>query len=102
MNKVDPELVFQKLLSQPITLKLGEILGSSFELSRRFQTATKSQCFPIQQMTTSNAKVLRESILSDCDSQSSVVGGIDSVDEVPLESYLTTHEDSVNLLEASP
>src|SRR5258708_27369179 len=102
MNKVDPESVFQKLLSQPITLKLGEILGSSFELSRRFQTATKSQCFPIQQMTTSNAKVLRESILSDCDSQSAAEGGIDSDDEDPVESDLTTQEDSVNLLEASP
>ncbi len=33
MNDMDPELVFQKLLSQPVTLKLGEILGSSFELS---------------------------------------------------------------------
>src|SRR5258708_27661466 len=102
MNKVDPELVFQKLLSQPITLKLGEILGSSFELSRRFQTATKSQCFPIQQMTTSNAEVLRESILLDCDSQSAAEGGIDVDDEDPVESDLTTQEDSVNLLEASP
>src|SRR5258708_4169228 len=101
MNDVDPESVFQKLLSQPITLKLGEILGSSFKLSRRFQTATKSQCFPIQQMTTSNAEVLRESILLDCDFQSAAEGGINSDDEDPVESDLRTQEDSVNLLEAS-
>src|SRR5258708_7546624 len=45
MNKTDPKKVFQNLLSQPITLKLGEVLGSSFELARWFQTATKSQHF---------------------------------------------------------
>ncbi len=102
MNKVDPELVFQKLLSQPITLKLGEILGSSFELSCQFQTVTKSQCFPIQQMMTLNAEVLQESILLDCDFQSAAESGINSDDEDPVESDLMTQEDSVNLLEASP
>jgi len=34
MNQTDQESVFQSLLSQPITLRLGEVLGSSFELSR--------------------------------------------------------------------
>ncbi len=50
MNKMDPEKVFQNLLSQPVTLKLGEILGLSFELAWWFQTATKSQHFAVLQM----------------------------------------------------
>ncbi len=33
MNQMNQELVFQLLLSQPITLRLREVLGSSFELS---------------------------------------------------------------------
>ena len=33
MDRTNQESVFQKLLSQPITMELGEILGSSFELS---------------------------------------------------------------------
>jgi len=49
MNKMDPEKVFQNLLSQPIMLKLGEVLGSSFELAQWFQTVTKLQCFAVLQ-----------------------------------------------------
>src|SRR6266436_1946136 len=49
MDKMDPKKVFQNLLSQPITLKLGKVLGSSFELAWQFQTATKSQCFAVSQ-----------------------------------------------------
>src|SRR5258705_7141525 len=45
MNKMDPEKVVQNLLLQPVMLKLGEVLGSSFELAQWFQTATKLQCF---------------------------------------------------------
>src|SRR5258708_27953390 len=50
MEQTNQEVVFQKLLSQPVTLKLGEVLGSSFELGRQFQTATKSRRFPIHQV----------------------------------------------------
>src|SRR5258708_25898307 len=50
MNKMDPEKVFQNLLSQPIMLKLGKVLGLSFELAWQFQTATKSQRFAVLQM----------------------------------------------------
>ncbi len=50
MNKTDPEKVFQNLLSQPVMLKLGEVLGLSFELAQQFQTATKSQHFAVLQM----------------------------------------------------
>jgi len=34
MNEMNPEEVFQKLLDQPVTMKLGEILGSSYELRK--------------------------------------------------------------------
>src|SRR5258708_4730729 len=57
MNQTNQESVFQKLLSQPVTLKLGEVLGSSFELGWRFQTATKSQRFAIQQARVSSMEV---------------------------------------------
>ena len=49
MNEMNPEEVFRKLLDQPITMKLGEILGSSYELGKRFQTVTRSQWFAIPQ-----------------------------------------------------
>ncbi len=60
MNGINQESVFQKLLSQPVTMKLEEILGSSFKLGHWLQTATKSQQFPIQQVRMSNISVLRE------------------------------------------
>src|SRR5260370_100051 len=31
-NSTNPEVVFKKVLDQPVTLKLSEILGSSFKL----------------------------------------------------------------------
>ncbi len=62
MNQTDQESVFQSLLSQPITLRLGEVLGSSFELSRRFQAATKSQRFAVPQAKASQVDVARESL----------------------------------------
>ena len=43
MNETNQEHIFQKLLDQPVTLKLGELLGTSYDLSRRFQTAMRSQ-----------------------------------------------------------
>ncbi len=43
MQNTDQEKVFQKLLDQPVTLKLSKVLGSLFELSQQFQMATKSQ-----------------------------------------------------------
>ncbi len=50
MNKMDPKKVFQNLLSQPIMLKLGKVLGSSFKLAWWFQTVTKLQHFAVPQM----------------------------------------------------
>ena len=50
MNDTSQEVVFQKLLAQLVTLRLGDILGTSYELGKRFQTATRSQRYPIQQV----------------------------------------------------
>ena len=62
MNETNPELVFKELLLQPVTLKLRDLLGSSFELSQQLQTTTKAQQFPIQQVRTSNIEVGQETI----------------------------------------
>ena len=58
MNETNPEELFQKLLSQPITMKLGEILGSSFELRKRFQAVTRSQHFAIPQTRTTLVEMI--------------------------------------------
>src|SRR5258708_3792814 len=58
MEQTNQESVFQKLLSQLVTLKLGEVLGLSFELGWRFQTVTKLQRFAIPQVRVSNVEVL--------------------------------------------
>jgi len=34
MNKTNLEEVFQKLMDQPVTMKLGEIIGSSYEIGK--------------------------------------------------------------------
>ena len=47
MNETNPEEVFRKLMDQPVTMKLGEIIGSSYEIGKRFQTVTKLQRFAI-------------------------------------------------------
>ena len=58
MNETNQEQVFQTLLDQPITLRLGELLGTSYDLGKRFQTATRSQRFPAQQAKAANVEVL--------------------------------------------
>ncbi|KAF8343853.1 uncharacterized protein EI90DRAFT_3114452 [Cantharellus anzutake] len=42
-ERLNSEEVFEKLLSQEISLPLGSILGSSFELNKRLQMAMKVQ-----------------------------------------------------------
>ncbi len=37
MNETNQEQVFQALLNQPVTLKLGEVLGMSYDLGKCFQ-----------------------------------------------------------------
>ncbi|KAF8343872.1 uncharacterized protein EI90DRAFT_3114488 [Cantharellus anzutake] len=46
-ERLNCEEVFEKLLSQEISLPLGSILGSSFELNKHLQMAMKVQRIPI-------------------------------------------------------
>ena len=96
MSETDSELVFKKLLAQPVTTKLREILGSSFELGRRLQTATKSQRFLVAQAKVASLEVLRELIDDELE-------GIDEEDleESPSEAQ-NLPEFTVNSSEASP
>ena len=47
-NQTSAEEVFQKMLVQPVTLTLGEVLGSSFELGKHFLKANQSHCLLVQ------------------------------------------------------
>ncbi len=40
MNGTNQEQVFQHLLDQPVTVKLGELLRTSYDLGKHFQSAT--------------------------------------------------------------
>src|SRR5258708_37489967 len=68
MNETNQEKVFQTLLDQPVMLKLGEVLGTSYDLGKCFQAATHSQCFPVQQAKVVNIKVLNNIISREADS----------------------------------
>src|SRR5258708_36848167 len=72
MNDTNQEQVYQCILSQLVTLKLGELLGTSYDLSRQFQAVTHSQCFPVQQAKASNIEILRNAIseMPDSDDES--------------------------------
>ena len=69
MNETNQEHVFQKLLDQPVTLKLGELLGTSYDLGRRFQTMTHSQRFPVQQAKAMNVEILNNVVNEGPDSE---------------------------------
>src|SRR6266436_5058675 len=58
MNDTNQEQVYQCILSQLVTLKLGELLGTSYNLGRRFQVVMCSQHFPVQQAKASNIEIL--------------------------------------------
>ena len=60
MNSTNQEAVFQKVLDQPITLSLGELLGTLYDLGKRVQMAMKSQHFPIQKAVAAHVKALKE------------------------------------------
>ena len=62
MNGTNQEQVFQHLLDQPVTVKLGELLRMSYDLGKCFQSVTQSQCFPVQQVKAVNTEVLNEII----------------------------------------
>ncbi|KAF9505446.1 hypothetical protein BS47DRAFT_1400393 [Hydnum rufescens UP504] len=47
-ENVDVEALYKSLMEKQVTVKLGDVLGSSLELCKRLQTATKTQCIPIK------------------------------------------------------
>src|SRR5260221_8502229 len=58
MNETNQEGVFRNIMDQPVTLKLGELLSTSYDLRRRFQAATCSQRFPIQEAKEAHVEIL--------------------------------------------
>src|SRR5260221_7521167 len=58
MNGINQEQVYQNIMEQPVTLKLSELLGSSYDLGRRLQSMMCSQHFPLQQVNAANAEVV--------------------------------------------
>jgi hypothetical protein len=48
---VDIENLFKSIMDKEIPVKIGDVLGSSFELCRRLQMATKTQRIPVAQAT---------------------------------------------------
>src|SRR5260370_28981377 len=60
MNGTNQEEVFQKILAQNIMMPLGDILGMSYEMGKRFQTAIQSQCYPVQQAMAAYIEPLKE------------------------------------------
>src|SRR5258708_5079123 len=93
MNNTNQEQVYQCILSQPVTLKLGELLGTSYDLGHRFQAATHSQCFPVQQVKATNIEVLCSAISEMLDS--------DDESEDELSDWSEAFEFAVDSREAS-
>ena len=79
MNETSQEQVFQSLLNQPVTLKLGEVLGTSYDLGKRFQAAMRSQRFPVHQAKVANIEILKSFVSREEDSDD------DEEDKVPAE-----------------
>src|SRR5260221_4092949 len=57
MNEKNQEGVFRNIRDQPVTLKLGELLVTSYDLGRRFQAATRSQRFPIREAKEAHVEI---------------------------------------------
>ena len=58
MNGINQEQVYQNVMEQLVTLKLSKLLGSSYDLGQRLQSAMHSQRFPLQQVNAANAEVV--------------------------------------------
>src|SRR5258708_27224563 len=93
MNDTKQEKVYQRILSQPVTLKLGALRETSYDLGRRFQAATRSQRFPVQQVKAANIEVLRSAV--------SEVPDSDDESEDELSDWSETFEFAVDSGEAS-
>ena len=55
-NQTSAKEVFQKMLAQLVTLTLGEVLGSSFELGKHFLKANQSHRLPVQKSSNAMAE----------------------------------------------
>ncbi|KAF9521034.1 hypothetical protein BS47DRAFT_1356990 [Hydnum rufescens UP504] len=56
-ENVDIEALYKTLMDKDVTVKLGNILGSSFELCKRLQVATKMQHVPVKLETAGSHNV---------------------------------------------
>src|SRR5258708_37119982 len=68
MNETNKEKVFQMLLNQPVTLKLGEVLGTSYDLGKCFQATMHSPGFQAYEATTANIQILQSFVSKQEDS----------------------------------
>ncbi|KAF9521035.1 hypothetical protein BS47DRAFT_1356991 [Hydnum rufescens UP504] len=75
-GNVDVEALYKSLMEKQVTVKLGDVLGSSFELCKRLQTATKTQRVPIKPEIAGSHNV--EAIVS------SLERTVESKDVVPI------------------
>ncbi|KAF9516741.1 hypothetical protein BS47DRAFT_1390566 [Hydnum rufescens UP504] len=85
-ENVDVEALYKSLMEKQVTVKLGDVLGSSLELCKRLQTATKTQCIPIKPEIAGSHNV--EAIVSSLES----IFGLPSKDLGDLSDNLTPTE----------
>src|SRR5258708_21712395 len=57
MNETNQEGVFHNIMDQLVTLKLGELLSTSYDLGQWFQAMTHSQHFPIQEVKEAHVEI---------------------------------------------
>ncbi|KAF9505493.1 hypothetical protein BS47DRAFT_1400328 [Hydnum rufescens UP504] len=57
VENVDIEALYKTLMDKDVTVKLGDILGSSFELCKRLQVVTKTQRVPVKPETAGSHNV---------------------------------------------
>jgi Protein of unknown function (DUF4100)/Zinc knuckle len=56
-ENVDVEVLYKSLMEKEVTVKLGDILRSSFELCKRLQIATKTQQVPVKSAAARSSNV---------------------------------------------
>src|SRR5258708_16834487 len=91
MNETNQEGVFHNIMDQLVTLKLGELLSTSYDLGQWFQAMTHSQHFPIQEVKEAHVEI-------PCNDVSEMEKGLDEEGEDPT----FVSEFLVNSGEASP
>jgi Protein of unknown function (DUF4100) len=75
-EKVDTKVLYNSFMDKEVTIRLGDILGSSFKLCKWLQIATKTQCIPVKSATARSSIVETTVNSLECTSESiSVVLG---------------------------